>query len=91
MTHTMTAPYGPRIPTRCPSLMTPLGVIEGEILAYLDRHASASLRRLNLVVEWPAEMVMTAVGALIRAGLVRGIQRNLEVIVKLRKPLYAAE
>lgn len=71
-----------------PSLMTPLGVIEGEILTYLDRHGSATLRRLNHELRWPAYMVMMAVGALIRTGLVRGIQHELEVVIKLRKPLY---
>jgi uncharacterized membrane protein len=69
------------------SLMTPLGLVEGEVLAYLDRQGIATLRRLNQQLGWPAYMVMMAVGALIRAGLVRGIQHDLEVVVKLRKPL----
>ncbi len=70
-----------------PSIMTPLGVVEGEVLTYLDRHGDTTLRRLNRELSWPAYMVMMAVGALVRAGLVRGIQRNLEVLVKMRKPL----
>ena len=76
----------PARPTH-PSLMTPLGVVEGEVLTYLDRHGRSTLRRLNQELEWPAYLVMMAVGALIRAGLVRGIQHDLEVVVKLRKPL----
>lgn len=69
------------------SLMTPLGLVEGEVLRYLDRRGSATLRRLNRELRWPAYMVMMAVGALIRAGLVRGVQHELEVILKLRRPL----
>lgn len=69
------------------SLMTPLGVVEGEVLLYLDHHGAATLRRLNQQVEAPAYLVMMAVGALTRSGLVRAVQRDLEVVVKLRKPL----
>lgn len=74
---------------RGPSLMTPIGVVEGEVLSYLDRHESTTLRRLNQALEWPAYLVMMGVGALIRAGLVRGEQRDLEIIVTARKPLQA--
>ncbi len=70
------------------SLMTPVGVVEGEVLAYLDRHGCATLRRLNQELAWPAYMVMMAVGALIRAGLVRGIQHELQVVIHPRRPLY---
>ncbi|MBI2173708.1 MAG: hypothetical protein HYU33_00720 [Candidatus Omnitrophica bacterium] len=73
--------------TDCASLMTPLGLVEGEVLTYLERHQSTTLRRLNRELEWPAYMVMMGVGALIRVGLVRGIQHDLEVVLKLRKPL----
>jgi len=38
----------------------------------------------------PPDMVTMAVGALIRAGLVRGIQRNLAIVVRLRKSLHPA-
>lgn len=69
------------------SLMTPLGMVEGEVLEYLDRCEHTTLRRLNQALKWPAYMVMMAVGALIRAGLVRGAQHDLEVVVALRKPL----
>ena len=69
------------------SLMTPLGLVEGEVLEYLDRHHSATLRRLNRELPAPSYLVIMAVGALIRSGLVRGDQRELEVVVKLRKSL----
>ncbi len=70
------------------SLMTPLGTIEGEVLEYLDRHHTATLRRLNRELAAPSYMVVMAVGALIRTGLVRGAQHDLEVVVKRRTSLH---
>lgn len=72
------------------SLMTPLGIVEGEILEYLDHHGTATLERLTWELPWLPDMVTMAVGALIRAGLVRGIQLNLAIVVKPRKPFHAA-
>ena len=69
------------------SLMTPLGMVEGDVLGYLDRYGIATLRQLKHDLKWPADMVMMAVGALVRAGLVRGIRHRLEVVVKPRKSL----
>jgi hypothetical protein len=40
------------------------------------------MRQLIRKSEWQAPMVIMAVGALIREGLVRGIQHDLEVIVE---------
>ena len=71
------------------SVMTTLGLVEGEVLAYLDRQEVSTLRRLNRELHQPAYLVMMALGALIRAGLVRGIQHELDVVVRLRKPLGA--
>ena len=84
MDATTPPPAGPPVG---PSLMTPLGVVEGEVLSYLDRHPMTTLRRLNQEMGHPAYMVMMAVGALIRTGLVRAIRRDLDVILKLRRPL----
>ena len=67
-----------------PSLMTPLGLIGGEVLTDLETHGATSLRRLIRELEWPAPMVMMAVGALIREGLVRAVQHDLEVILHRR-------
>ena len=64
-------------------LMTPVGVIEGDVLAMLERDGATTLRRLIRELEWPAPLVMMAVGALIREGLVTAIQRELEVRVEL--------
>ena len=65
------------------SLMTPLGLVGGEALAYLEEHGATTVRRLIRELEWPSHMVMMAVGALIREGLVQAIQHDLEVSVEL--------
>ena len=67
------------------SLMTTLGIIEGDILSDLEQHGTTSVRRLVRELEWPAPLVMMAVGALIRGGMVRAIQHDLEIIVEARK------
>ena len=66
------------------SLMTPLGIIEGDILTYLERHGTTSMRRLVRELEGPASLVVMAVGALIRGGLARAVQHDLEIIVEAR-------
>ena len=64
------------------SLMTALGVVEGEVLTYLEEHGSTPVRRLTRELQWPAPMVIMAAGALIRSGLVRATQYDLEVILE---------
>ena len=67
-----------------PSLMTRVGLVEGEILTYLEGHGTTTLRRLIRDLEWTAPLVMMGVGALIREGLVRAVQHDLEVLVEAR-------
>ena len=62
------------------SLMTVLGIAEGDVLEYLEGHGAASLYRVIQTQEWPSSMVIMAVGALIRQGLIRGDQRRLEPV-----------
>jgi hypothetical protein len=64
------------------SLMTPLGVTAGEILEYLEEHGATTLGRVRRELARPAVQVMMAVGFLIREGLVRGMQRGLDVILE---------
>ena len=68
------------------SLVTSLGIIEGEVLLYLDVHGATPVRRLIRELEWPSPLVTMGVGALIREGLVQASQRELEVIVEPRRP-----
>jgi len=65
------------------SLMTPLALVEGDVLTYLERDGTTTLRRLIRELEWPARMVMMGVGALVREGLVRATKRELEVLLTL--------
>ena len=65
------------------SLMTPIGIVEGEVLTYLEEHGATTLRHLTREMGWPTTMIMMAVGALVRAGLARATQHELEVIVDL--------
>lgn len=55
------------VPTR-----TMIGIVEGEILEYLERHGPASVYRLVQALEWPSTLVIMAAGALIREGLAKG-------------------
>ncbi len=64
------------------SLMTPLGLAAGEVLTEVDSLGTATLRQLIRKLDWPVYLVMMAVGALVRQGLVRATQRELEVIVE---------
>ena len=67
------------------SLMTELGVIEGEILSWLESEGEVSTRCLVRQMPWPSRHVMMAIGALIRQGLARGFERELDITVQLIK------
>lgn len=67
-------------------LITMLGVVEGDILLYLDICGATPVRRLIRELAWPGAMVTMAVGALIREGLVRSHQHELDVIVEPKRP-----
>lgn len=65
--------------------MTTLGIISGEVLTVLEQHGSCTVRHLIRELLWSAPLVMMAVGALIREGLVRASQHDLEIVVELRR------
>ena len=75
------------------SLMTPLGLISGDVLTYLEERGTTTVRRLVREVEWPSQMITMAIGSLIREGLVRAVQHDLEVIVEAvsEKPAVARD
>ena len=75
-------PYGASQKPLAPALMTSLGLIGGEVLTVLEAHGATPMRRLIRELEWPAPMVLMAVGSLIREGLVRATQHDLEVILE---------
>jgi hypothetical protein len=64
------------------SLFTILGVVEGEILDSLETYRRLSLRRLIQGLGWPSNLIVMATGALIREGLARGYQHELEIVLE---------
>ena len=68
------------------SLVTSLGIIEGEVLLHLDVHGATPVRRLIRDLEWPSPLVTMAIGALVREGLIQARQHELEVIVEPKRP-----
>ncbi len=64
------------------SLMTPLGLLAGDVLMFVERQGRMTMAQLLQEVKGPASMVLMAVGSLIRQGLVRAIQQDVDVIVE---------
>ena len=63
-------------------LVKSLGLVEGEILAQVRVGGPTTLRGLMRALNWPARMVLMAVGALLHAGLVEAEERELEVVIR---------
>ena len=66
-------------------LIPSLGLVEGEVLSYLEEHGEATLHGLTRVLDWSTAPIAMAVGAVIREGLVRGIRHDLEVVLEPRR------
>ena len=66
-------------------IITNLGIISGEILTDLEQHGSSTMRRLIRELSWPMPLVVMAIGALVREGLIRASQHDLEVVIELRR------
>ena len=76
------------------SIMTTLGIIGGEILTDLEQHGPSTVRRLIRELSWSAPLVTMAIGSLIRGGLVRATQQELEIVVEPQReftPVQAEE
>ena len=67
-------------------LMTTLGLIEGEILTFLDDHGAGDIPELVQQLGRPGLLVTMAVGALIRDRLVRVVCRDGELLLVDRGP-----
>ncbi len=65
-----------------PSLITLLGVVSGEVLLYTERQGRTTLRHLIQTLEWPASFIMMGVGALVRQGLLRALQQEVDIILE---------
>lgn len=66
-------------------IITTLGVISGEILTDLEQHGSSTVRRLIRELSWPMPLVVMAIGALVREGLISASQHDLEIVIELRR------
>ena len=64
------------------ALVTELGMIEGEILLWLESEGGTNARDLVRQMPWPSRQVMMAIGSLIRQGLARGVERELDITVQ---------
>ena len=65
---------------------TTLGLVEEEVLVYVEDYGATTLRGLIRGLGWPSRMVMMAVGALIRERLIRARQHELDVIFEPLTP-----
>ena len=68
------------------ALITQLGLAEGDVLTCLEEHGFTTLRRLIRELDWPASIIMMAIGALVRARLILAIQHDLEILIQLNEP-----
>lgn len=59
-------------------IITILGVVEGEVLEWLESHGPMPLYRLIQAQERPPSLIIMAVGALIRQGMLMGNEHRLE-------------
>ncbi len=64
------------------SLMTPIGVAQGDALFYLEQKGSAYVCDMATHLEWPTPVMMLAAGALIRDGLVKAKTQNGEIVLE---------
>ncbi len=64
------------------SLITLVGIVSGEVLACIERRGRTTLRGLTRELGRPSTLVLMAVGALIRQGLVRGSHGGADTVLE---------
>ena len=69
-------------PIEAPSLMTVIGLAEGEVLLHMEANGATPLRGLIRALPQPAPIVTMAIGSLIRKGLIRAVPHELEVVLE---------
>lgn len=74
--------FNPSHSKKTVSLMTPLGLIEGDILRYVETRALTVIQDLIHDLEWPAHMILMAAGSLVRRGHVRAIQNEAVLVLE---------
>lgn len=65
------------------SLITPLGIVCGEVLLYIEEQGRTSLKSLIEALPWPETLTVMGVGALIRHGFVRGVEQTSDILLEL--------
>lgn len=65
------------------ALITTLGLIEGEILNFIEAQGAATLAHVLQEIQWPAQSVVMAVGALLRQGLLYGVTQDRELVLNV--------
>lgn len=63
-------------------LTTTLGLIEGEILTYLENFGNTTVTELTRNLEWAHPLLLMALGVLVRNRLVTIDKHELELMVK---------
>ena len=71
-------------------LITLLGMVEGEMLTYLEAHGATALSNLARTLEWPTPLIVMAAGALIRQGLAQGVKSQRGTLLAPQAAGHAA-
>lgn len=71
------------------SLMTPIGIAEGDMLFYLEQKGTAYLGDMATHLEWPKPVMMLAAGALIRNGLIKARRYDNHIVLERSKNAHA--
>ncbi|MBI2093777.1 MAG: hypothetical protein HYT88_03530 [Candidatus Omnitrophica bacterium] len=69
------------------SIITELGLTEGEVLTHLEESGPTGLRRLTLLLARPPHYVVMAVGSLIRQGLIKDFRGDWDLVVAVNYPM----
>jgi DNA-binding MarR family transcriptional regulator len=63
------------------NLIITIGIIEGEILTYLENSGKATMAELTRDLEWPSSFLWMALGALVKGGLVLTEKHELDMVI----------
>ena len=66
-----------------PPVITSLGIIEGEVLKYLEQFGASTLNQLIRDLDWPGQLVTMAVGELVRIHIVCATEIGEDMWIKL--------
>ncbi len=64
------------------SLITSLGLVEGDVLDFVETKGPVALKDIVQELTWPEAMVMMSAGALIRDGLVQAKRHNKHIYLE---------